>query len=489
MSTDRGEVVWEEDGGPFCRLFPTRLLGMGLLFAWDWCMHGESTMELPGRAVSSASDFTTTFVLAEILVLIGMAAFSRRIGSIGRHPRLTALAGALGVLGTLLAAFGRCVPETGAAMAAGGGLAAGAANALLLLGWAEVYARLSPGRAFLFGSLSLLAACATYALATWLTPPFGLAATAAIPALCCTACWLSLLRVSPEPLPHGTGARYTFPWKPVLITGAFGFTAAFVDVALFAQGTLPHVLADLVAGLVLALAVAVMHAPVKPVALVGISIALVAAGVLAVALFGAAAAFPSSLLVMLSYVTATFFTYALLANICRRHGVPSLWLFGCAAAARTVMDHVGGFANRAFPDLGQLAESPLDLAAMAAVGLAAIGVMLAVWLSERSFNSAWSVQAIDIRDGVPIVDPHEALLARCEHTAAAHGLTEREGDILVLLAEGRTYQQMSDELLLSGNTVKTHARHMYAKLGVHTRDEALALVNGTDDTPQPPRPR
>lgn len=460
---------------PLARLFPFRFLGVGLLFAWDWCLHGQTTMTLTG-ALTEGPNFITASVLAETFVLLILAVLARRIGSIARHPALLGVGCLAGISGTVLVACAQndLLPGTASFI---GGFLAGCAGAVLLLGWAEVYARLSPGQVFLFGSLSLAFACAVYGVAARLVAPFGFVASALVPTASFGLCLLSMARVGPEPLPRNREVRYTLPWKPVIIMGTCGFTAAFVDVSLFAQGTLPHILADLVAGCVLAGVVAMLHAPVKPVALVGASIALVVAGILAVALFGAAAAFTSSLLVMLSYVVMTFFTYALLANICHRREVPTLWLFGFAAAARTVMDHLGGFARLCFPELGRLADSPLDLAVMAAVGLVAIGAILLVWLSERSFNSSWAVQVIDVRDGHPVVNPHEQLLARCEATAAERGLTAREAEILSLLVEGKTYQQMSSELLLSANTVKTHARHMYAKLGVHTREEALALVN------------
>ena len=45
-----------------------------------------------------------------------------------------------------------------------------------------------------------------------------------------------------------------------------------------------------------------------------------------------------------------------------------------------------------------------------------------------------------------------------------------------MLVDGTTYQQICSSLLLSPNTVKTHARHVYGKLGVHTREEAVELA-------------
>jgi LuxR family maltose regulon positive regulatory protein len=52
-------------------------------------------------------------------------------------------------------------------------------------------------------------------------------------------------------------------------------------------------------------------------------------------------------------------------------------------------------------------------------------------------------------------------------------LTEREADILRLLATDRTYQEMAEVLYLSINTVKTHVKRLYARLGVDSRMAAV----------------
>jgi DNA-binding NarL/FixJ family response regulator len=54
-----------------------------------------------------------------------------------------------------------------------------------------------------------------------------------------------------------------------------------------------------------------------------------------------------------------------------------------------------------------------------------------------------------------------------------HGLTDRERDVLAELVEGRTKKQMGKKLFLSEHTVDTHLRHIYDKLGVHTRTDAV----------------
>lgn len=51
------------------------------------------------------------------------------------------------------------------------------------------------------------------------------------------------------------------------------------------------------------------------------------------------------------------------------------------------------------------------------------------------------------------------------------GLSEREEDIVVAVARGRTNQEISDELFISLSTVKTHLANIQAKLGVRNRVE------------------
>lgn len=55
-------------------------------------------------------------------------------------------------------------------------------------------------------------------------------------------------------------------------------------------------------------------------------------------------------------------------------------------------------------------------------------------------------------------------------------LTEREGEILQLLAQGLSNKDISSKLYLSVRTVEGHLANIYIRLGVHSRTEAMLLA-------------
>lgn len=56
------------------------------------------------------------------------------------------------------------------------------------------------------------------------------------------------------------------------------------------------------------------------------------------------------------------------------------------------------------------------------------------------------------------------------------GLTRRQAEILSLLAAGHGVAEIADALYLSRATVRKHLEHIYARLGVHSRAEAVAAA-------------
>ena len=71
---------------------------------------------------------------------------------------------------------------------------------------------------------------------------------------------------------------------------------------------------------------------------------------------------------------------------------------------------------------------------------------------------------------------------RCDTLAAERGLSPREREVLYYLGRGYNHGYVAEKLYISENTVRTHVRHIYAKLAINSREELLAMID--DETPR-----
>ncbi|MFA7765905.1 response regulator [Streptomyces sp. NPDC048723] len=78
--------------------------------------------------------------------------------------------------------------------------------------------------------------------------------------------------------------------------------------------------------------------------------------------------------------------------------------------------------------------------------------------------------------GQSALAPAVALRLMDRMRTPAEALTKRELEVLQLVADGLSNQQISKKLFLSQATVKSHLVHIYAKLGVDSRTSAVAAA-------------
>jgi DNA-binding NarL/FixJ family response regulator len=80
------------------------------------------------------------------------------------------------------------------------------------------------------------------------------------------------------------------------------------------------------------------------------------------------------------------------------------------------------------------------------------------------------VKGLQEQEGVP----------RPQAEAELEQLTDREKELLSLMARGKHYKEVAEALGISTDTVRSHIRRIYRKLHVHSRTEAVVKFLGED---------
>ena len=94
-----------------------------------------------------------------------------------------------------------------------------------------------------------------------------------------------------------------------------------------------------------------------------------------------------------------------------------------------------------------------------------------------AFDLAQAIRAAHAGRAVLAPEATAALLQTLAQPAGPNvDLSEREQEVLALLVQGLSNAQIAGHLAISGSTAKYHLRHIFAKLGVSSRSEAIAMA-------------
>jgi ATP/maltotriose-dependent transcriptional regulator MalT len=98
---------------------------------------------------------------------------------------------------------------------------------------------------------------------------------------------------------------------------------------------------------------------------------------------------------------------------------------------------------------------------------------LGIWLALKLMKPKKEIQTIIVEKNIYQKELTEADKAAAELQKQKLGLSTREMEVLQLMAEGLSNQEIADKLFLSVPTVKTHSSNLFFKLDVKRRTQAI----------------
>ncbi|MBQ9954990.1 MAG: LuxR family transcriptional regulator [Eggerthellaceae bacterium] len=126
--------------------------------------------------------------------------------------------------------------------------------------------------------------------------------------------------------------------------------------------------------------------------------------------------------------------------------------------------------------IGQSAQSAARKAESTLLEHAKISPKKASFTTESSA----STRKRDIPSGEGVEAVRDMTSVRCHALKEQYALSIRELEVAELLVRGNTAPAIADKLVISEHTVKTHTKRIYAKLGIHKKQELLELVDNVE---------
>ncbi len=202
-------------------------------------------------------------------------------------------------------------------------------------------------------------------------------------------------------------------------------------------------------------------------ALVRTFIVLGAMGALALFVFGDLMQYALSILSLCASTLVLILMYIRMLDAVNRSGTHPFVVFGLVRGSLEIAIVAGVLAVGLALRATGTALLPLNAATFV------VGTMLILLVNSFSLRSTW--EFLDMpREGTP-----SALEARCAELAQTYQLTQAETDVMRYLCLGRSKKYIAAELAMSEDSVRYHAKQLYRKLDVHTREE-LMTVAGVD---------
>lgn len=445
---------------------PLAFTGMGIFRVWTETVYSNGAIAFPAQEETGFG--FAAFNMIAALVLVALAASSRRIAPLYGKPVVPWLTGACLVLSACMNFTTIYLPALAPAFGAPAAVLGAVGIALIILLWSELFGCLNPFRVALYFSGGLVTGALILWLFKGLATPWLWVCTCLIPvaSLVCLRRAYGLLPDNERP--HTSWGTFSFPWKPITVVAlyslAYGMCGSVFGANLGIHSGLGCVVAAGVVYLVVCLRRDRLHLSFTYCAACPLLLASLVP-LQALVPFGAEMA---SFCALAAYTFVLIAIMVVLSNMTYQYGFNAVWLFGVERAVRLVSVQLGLEAT------GALSGFSLGYAALCVVVAAAVVVATLLFLSEKQLTTPWGA-VLKTLAGQSYGD-RSRLGAKCDELSERFGLTSRESEILTLLVQGKKQGQIARDLYIAPSTVKTHIKHLYQKLAVHSRKELADLV-------------
>lgn len=456
---------------------PVWCAGASFLYAWAFLL---------GQIDGVADEKSIWKVIAPLVMVLFWRQLRER-----SVRRITALA-----LATCGAVGGCLVVEDAVEV---GRILTSSAQAALLLLWCDVYGRMPIGK-----SVASFALMQFFSLGLWVV--MSALPHQAYPGLCLvmplasaasmSAAWRAIddMHVTPfaqkKHLKLGRDLGPTFIMAAFICAFAYGLNQMHSDVH-------ANIVSYGICGLVLLAGLVFFAGRFSLHSIFNIALPLVIAGLVLSVAFEVAIPGLPVMSVNVGYALMTAIFTVILADRSYRFGVSAIWSAGIVRATLLLGVTLGSNVEAIL----KVAVVPQAVSAQVVYVITIVAIVIAAiaWIQDgdrdkvakRPLGSVGDVEGLgDAGEAFgDLADTEDAeaaqrdvgavkreIFSRCEELRDECHLSKRELEILKYLALGWSAPRIESKLVISNSTVKTHIRHIYSKLGIHSRDELKILI-------------
>lgn len=477
-------------------LFNIRMVGFTLIRAWVYLVFvgaAVSAVTWNGQTVPAAAFGISTVALC--CTLFASALLGERFEALVRRHGVRYLGPALTCVGTLLVASTTLPGAPQGLLCALGGVATGVGSGIIDMGYGELYRNVASRQTCLEAPLAFLLASVAFLAMSFLPPVAACILVSLLPVASGAILFGQLKVWSPASAPAVKPVPISV-WRFAVRVGVCACLVGLADgtvraVFMTTSGTaasefyrVPLVWAGVISAVVIWGCV-IFSRSFNLRGVYKIAVVIMAFFFQLLPIVAGHAA--QNVLALAGYGTFNVLIWILLADIAYTYRLSSVTVFGIGWGMITVGVFLGSYAGTAlcaaFAPFAPQALSLVSLGATLAVLLSYMFILKESDLVELTRLGEQEESARESADGGAAENTEAKkpprFVNRCKQVAQEYGLTDRETEIMVLYAKGRSYARIQEELHMSRGTVTTHLRHVYQKLDVHDKQGFLDLIEGT----------